>query len=32
MSKKIIETYNGAISFVSSRDKGTVFSITIPKE
>ena len=32
MSKKIIETYNGAISFKSEVGKGTVFTIKIPKE
>jgi nitrogen fixation/metabolism regulation signal transduction histidine kinase len=32
MSKKIIETYNGAISFESKVGKGTEFTIRIPKE
>ena len=32
MSKKIIETYKGVISFKSEVGKGTVFTIKIPKE
>ena len=32
MSKKIIETYNGSITFVSEEGKGAEFTITIPKE
>lgn len=32
MTKKIIETYKGEISFVSTIDQGTVFSVIIPKE
>ena len=31
MVKKIVESYNGKISFVSLADKGTVFIITFPK-
>ena len=32
MIKKIIESYKGTISFTSMVNKGTVFTVTIPKE
>ena len=32
MIKNIIEAYEGKISFKSSQDKGTVFTVTLPKE
>jgi two-component system nitrogen regulation sensor histidine kinase NtrY len=32
MIKNIIEAYEGKISFVSSQEKGTVFTVTLPKE
>ena len=32
MLKKIIETYNGSITFTSQEDKGTTFKVTFPKE
>ncbi len=32
MVKNIVETYNGNITFTSQKDKGTVFTITFPKE
>lgn len=31
MVKNIVETYNGTISFVSEKGKGTVFNVTFPK-
>ncbi len=31
MVKKIVENYEGSISFVSSKNKGTTFTVTIPK-
>ncbi|GGG94026.1 two-component sensor histidine kinase [Polaribacter pacificus] len=31
MIKKIIEAYNGSISFTSEENKGTIFTVTIPK-
>lgn len=31
MVKKIVETYNGSISFVSKPDKGTIFKVLFPK-
>ncbi len=31
MIKKIIQTYNGSITFVSQKDTGTTFTVTIPK-
>ena len=31
MIKKIIEAYNGSISFTSSKNEGTTFTITLPK-
>lgn len=32
MVKNIVETYKGNISFVSEKDKGTIFKVTFPKE
>ncbi len=32
MIKNIIEAYNGTISFASQIEKGTVFTVTVPKE
>lgn len=32
MVKNIVETYNGSITFTSKSNKGTVFTITFPKE
>jgi signal transduction histidine kinase len=32
MLKKIIETYNGSITFTSQKGKGTTFIVTFPKE
>lgn len=32
MIKKIIETYNGSITFTSEEQKGTIFKVTFPKE
>ncbi len=32
MIKKIIETYNGSITFTSQEGKGTTFTVTFPKE
>jgi len=32
MVKNIIEAYNGTISFVSEKGKGTIFTITLPKQ
>ena len=32
MVKNIIETYNGAITFTSEKEKGTVFKIILPKK
>ena len=31
MVKNIVETYKGAISFVSEKDRGTTFRVTFPK-
>lgn len=31
MVKNIVETYKGTISFVSEKDKGTTFKVTLPK-
>ena len=31
MVKNIVETYNGSISFVSKKNKGTIFNIRFPK-
>lgn len=31
MVKKIVETYKGSISFVSEKNKGTTFKVTLPK-
>jgi signal transduction histidine kinase len=31
MVKNIVETYNGSITFVSEKDKGTTFKVTFPK-
>ncbi len=31
MVKKIIETYNGNITFTSSKNEGTIFTVTLPK-
>ena len=31
MVKNIVETYNGSITFTSEEHKGTVFTITLPK-
>ena len=31
MVKNIVETYNGSITFTSQENKGTVFTITLPK-
>ncbi|WP_194768281.1 sensor histidine kinase [Tamlana sp. I1] len=31
MVKNIVETYNGTISFVSEKDKGTTFKVVFPK-
>ncbi|AUS05282.1 sensor histidine kinase [Pseudotamlana carrageenivorans] len=31
MVKNIVETYNGTISFVSEKGKGTIFKVTFPK-
>lgn len=31
MVKNIVETYNGSITFTSEEDKGTIFTITLPK-
>ena len=31
MIKKIIEAYNGSIKFISEKDKGTIFTVIIPK-
>jgi signal transduction histidine kinase len=31
MVKDIIKAYNGKISFVSEKDKGTTFTISLPK-
>ncbi len=31
MIKKIIEAYNGSINFTSEENKGTIFTVTIPK-
>jgi len=32
MVKKIIETYNGSITFTSSKNAETVFTVTLPKQ
>jgi two-component system nitrogen regulation sensor histidine kinase NtrY len=32
MIKKIIESYQGSLSFVSEEGKGTIFKVLIPKE
>ena len=32
MVKNIVETYNGTITFISEKGKGTTFSVTFPKE
>ena len=32
MIKKIIEAYNGSISFTSSKKRGTTFTVTLPKK
>ncbi|MBV7270118.1 sensor histidine kinase [Winogradskyella luteola] len=32
MVKNIVETYNGSITFVSQQGKGTIFTVTFPKE
>ncbi len=32
MVKNILETYKGSITFVSEKDKGTIFKVTFPKE
>ncbi|GAA4940154.1 HAMP domain-containing sensor histidine kinase [Algibacter agarivorans] len=32
MVKNIVETYKGSISFVSEKDKGTIFKVSFPKE
>jgi len=32
MLKKIIETYNGSITFTSIEGKGTTFIVSFPKE
>ena len=32
MVKNIVETYNGTISFVSKKDKGTTFKVSFPRE
>jgi signal transduction histidine kinase len=32
MVKNIVETYNGSITFVSDKGKGTTFIVTFPKE
>ncbi len=31
MVKNIVETYKGAITFISEKDKGTIFKVAIPK-
>jgi nitrogen fixation/metabolism regulation signal transduction histidine kinase len=31
MIKKIIEAYSGSISFVSNKNEGTIFTVTLPK-
>lgn len=31
MVKNIVETYNGSITFTSEENKGTIFTVTIPK-
>lgn len=31
MVKNIVETYNGTITLTSKKDKGTIFTVTIPK-
>jgi two-component system nitrogen regulation sensor histidine kinase NtrY len=32
MVKNIVETYNGSITFTSQLGKGTIFTVTFPKE
>ena len=32
MIKSIIEAYDGTISFVSEKNKGTTFTVTLPKK
>ena len=32
MVKNIVETYKGSINFTSEKNKGTIFTITLPKE
>jgi signal transduction histidine kinase len=32
MVKNIVETYKGSIHFTSEKNKGTIFTITLPKE
>jgi nitrogen fixation/metabolism regulation signal transduction histidine kinase len=32
MVKNIVETYNGTINFISEKGKGTMFTVTFPKE
>lgn len=32
MVKNIVETYKGSITFISEKNKGTVFKVTFPKE
>jgi signal transduction histidine kinase len=32
MVKNIMETYNGNITFTSQEGKGTIFTVTFPKE
>ena len=32
MVKTIVETYNGTIDFISSPEKGTVFTVKFPRE
>ena len=31
MVKNIVETYNGSITFTSQLGKGTIFTVTFPK-
>ncbi|HEX9825772.1 MAG TPA: HAMP domain-containing sensor histidine kinase, partial [Flavobacteriaceae bacterium] len=32
MVKNIVETYNGNITFISEKGKGTTFTVSFPKE